>query len=590
MVRPSIALFSCAFLSGVFADDYVLVTAEKLDSSNWGNAHATTVINAKDQGVSVLTDVLNFIPGVYATGSGNAGSGSAIYMRGSESSQTLLLIDGIEVNDPSISNRATAPSNFSLGGMERVEVVRGGQSLHYGSTAIGGVINIISTPEKTGKTFSAGYGNAHEHLLRFKQSSQIGKWNYHYMLEKKGDEGISSARDKTKAKNDKDGFNLVTFHAGAKGEISDTQRLEFAFRHQNKRQEFDGGVALDDASQESVSKDTYGRVAHTYFAQGIPLEVVSSFSFADHKREYYSTSPKYEYKGGLMKLALQGNYFWDKKNATSLALEEKREEDRSKSSELAKKKNDISSIWLNHHFEMERFFISLGGRYEDDELAPSRSTYRVAPGIRLPWYELILKGAVSTAYRSPTLFELGDKGWGTGNPNLKAERSTQREVGLAHKYASLTYFQMRIKDRLSYDFTTLKNVNAGKAEINGVEAEAHTERMKGFALQFSGTRLYTKDLATHKELRRRPRFMSSLGLDHEYDVWKTGLTFLYVGARDDVSKRMPSYYTTNLSLTWKKKDLEVWGKLSNLLDLDYQEIDGYNTPGRQLMAGLDWNF
>ncbi len=601
-IRFSIALFTCAFLAQAIADDYVLVTAERLDSSQWGNAHATNVVKIENQKQESVSDILNSLPGVYATGAGNPRSTNNIFLRGSESHHTLVLIDGLEIYDPSSQKRTIDTSNTSLGGIERVEVLRGGQSVLFGSNAVGGVVNLISeSGEKEGKTLSAGYGNAKEHLLRYKQQGKAGTWKYHTMVEKKGDEGISDASDASKP-NDRDGYSLFTVHGGAKGEISSNQHLEFAVRYQNSKKDTDADAGSDDNNTHSKAQSVFARLGHSYFFDVIPLELNSSFSITDHRRQYVykdslsGTYPESKYRGVVTKATLQGNYFWDKLNASTLGLEGKREEDRSKSASNRKKQLDTKSVWMNHHFEMSKFFISAGLRYEEDELSSDRITYRVAPGLHLPWWNLILRGATSSSYIAPTLGMLYDAS--SGNENLKAEKSKQWEIGLTHNFASINYFQTRITDRFSYAPVTWKNINAGKAEINGFESEAHTDRLKGFSFKASATRLYTKDLSTGKELTRRPRFSSSFFLDHEYSFLNSALEFRYVGSRDDVKAgswtnekvRKPSYHLVNLSLAWKKKELEIWGKLTNLLNLDYQEFDGYNTPGRQLMVGLDWNF
>ena len=504
-----VGCFALLISTPLWADDYVLVTAEKLNSSEWGNSHASTVIKTEGKSQDQLSELINFIPGAYATGSGNPGSNGSLYLRGSDSAHTLYMIDGLEINDPSTSNRTTIFSNISPGSFEQVEVLRGGQSVLYGSNAIGGVVNLITDPSKEGRTLSAAYGNAKEHLLRFKQSSKIGDWKYHYLIEKKGDEGISTARDTSKPHNDLDGYNMMTVHAGAKGEISENQRLEFALRHQYSKQELDYDARSDEAARETTYKDTYGRIAHSYFGESLPIEVITSFSFADHKRDTEYLGGAYHYKGDLFKLGIQGNYFWDKKNATSLGIEDKREEDHSLSSKLAKKQNDTYAIWGNHHFENDKFFSSLGIRFEDDEISTSRTTYRLAPGYYLPWEKIILRGVLSTAFRAPTLNQLGDQSiWGgnttVGNPDLKPERSWQWEIGLTHKYSSVTYFENRIKDRMSSAATTYQNINSGRAKIRGVEMEVHTSRFIGFSVKGTGTYLKTKNLETNKELPRRP--------------------------------------------------------------------------------------
>lgn len=586
------------FSTPVFATDYVLVTAEKLDSSHWGSAHANSVIKTNNQSQTQLSEILNYVPGAYAAGTGNPGSNGSLYLRGTDSAHTLYMIDGLEMSDPSTSNRTTMLSNISSGSFEQVEVLRGGQSVLYGSNAIGGVVNLLTEPTKEGRTLSAAYGNAKEHLVRFKQNAKAGNWKYHYLIEKKGDEGFSAAHDTSKSHNDLDGYNMMTVHAGAKGDISENQRLEFALRHQYSKQELDFDASSDEAGRETIYKDTYGRVAHTYFGQSLPIELISSFSFADHKRDTEYLGGAYRYKGNLIKLGLQGNYYWDKKNASSVGIEDKREEDRSPSTRLSKKTNDTYALWANHHFENEKFFSSLGVRFEDDEFSTSRTTYRVAPGYYLPWQKLTLRGVLSTAFRAPTLNQLGDQSvWSgstpVGNPNLKPERSWQWELGLTHELAALTYFENRIKDRMSSAPTTYQNINSGRAKIYGVEGEAHTTRLEGFSFKGTGTYLKAQNLETKKDLPRRPHWTGSAILDYEYTQYLSALEFLYVGERKDsdyTSVQMPSYYLFSLSLKWKKNDFEVWGKIRNLLDRDYQEIDGYNTPGRQFMAGSDWSF
>jgi len=596
-IRSSVIGISCFFSICLFADDYVFVTAEKLDSSQWGNAHATSVLRPADDSQNSLNDILSSVPGVYATGAQNPRAVNNIFLRGSESHHTLVLIDGLEISDPSTPKRTIDTANTSLGGIERAEILRGGQSVLFGSNAVGGVINLLTdSSEKQGKTLSAGYGNAKEHLLRYKQQTKVGNWKYYGMLEKKGDQGISDAADSSKT-NDRDGYSLLTFHGGVKGELTSNQHLEFAARYEDSKKDTDAGAASDDPRGKSKSQNLYTRLGHSYFFETLPLELNSSFAFTDHKRQIVSsTLSESKYQGGFSKLGFQGNYFWDKKNASTLGLEGKREEDRSPSVNRKKSQLETKGLWMNHHFEISKFFISTGLRYEEDDISPDRTTYRVAPGVRLPFWDLTLRGAASTSFIAPTLSMLYDSTY--GNESMKAEKSKQWEIGLAHPYATLNYFQTRITDRFSYDPVTYVNLNAGKAEINGVEGEAHTDKVKGFSLKTSATRLYTKDLTTGKELTRRPRFTSAVTLDHEYYLFKSAVEFRYVGTRDDVKAgsltsekmRMASYHLINLSLAWKKKELALWGKLTNLLDRHYQEFDGYNTPGRQLMAGLDWNF
>jgi vitamin B12 transporter len=621
-IIASVALPSLACAADATADETnnetVVVTATRIPTPESEVASSMTVITADDIAAKqsqTLTDLLKDAPGLNLVQSGGPGAQTSIYMRGTNANHTKVLVDGIDVSDPSSPQGTFDFSQFLTQDIQTVEILRGPQSGLYGSDAIGGVINIITR---------GGQGPA-----QFTATAQGGSFDT--FNEGAGVSGSS------------DGFhysaNVEHFHSGSTpvtpldllspGEprnndyydnLTGSTRLGFEIT-----KNFDLGLVArytdshlrltgDDPftfpstpeAQQSASNthQFYTRAtAHLLTFEGT-LEQTLGVAYSRVDSSDFTPpadGPPTYFSGERLKVDWQGNIKLAPTQTLVLGAEHERDEIRSPVV------NDLSIdsgyAELQSGFG-DAFFDTLSVRYDDNDRFGGKATYRVAPLYVIKETGTRLKASLGSGFKAPTLDELFHDYPAFdffANPNLKPETSLGYELGFEQTLPATTvsfgatYFHNNIRNLITdnADFTSYANI--GRARTDGVESFVAYQPLKVLTLRLDYTYTEASDEILNQELLRRPKHKGSLNV-----LWQatTRLSLdtriLAVGSwvdgnRDFSIPRLtaPGYTTVDIAANYGiNSKLALLARISNLFNRRFENPIGFQQPGVGAYAGI----
>lgn len=600
----------------------VIVTATKIETSPRAVPATVTVISEKEIEIkqkSSILDLLESVPGIQVSRTGGPGQVSGIFIRGTQSKHVLVLIDGIEMTDPSTPEGAASFDHLTTDNISRIEIVRGAQGTVYGSNAIGGVVNIITKKGKGRPNFGASFlGSSY---LAFKESAYANgeyKWvNYSLGFSRLDSAGFSSANENDN-NFENDGYKNTTVSTRMGFIPAPNLETNFFFRYIWAETEIDnaGGVGGDDPNSIADSKQLFLRTQTNLLLFNDFWEHRLGFSMTDHDRTYDNPSDTDHpdevsygtFDSQIYKIDWQQNLFLHKTNTVAVGFETKNEVAQSSfysesalgafTDTLDKKSIWTISSYLEDQIKLwESFYTVLGVRLDHNKQFGSEVTYRAATAYIFPTNTKI-KGSFSTGFKSPTLYQLYSL---YGNLDLNSEKSRSWEAGVEQGLwgdkvvSGATYFYNNFDDLIDWDFNTSIYENIDNASSQGTEIFTNIKPIKELTFGTNYTFTHTKDSATGLSLPRRAK--NKFGMNVLYEFLKKGavnLDIVYVGDRDDndasvfpaTRVTLGDYTLLNLAVHYDiTKNVRLFARGENLLDWDYEQVKGYGTPGISGLAG-----
>ncbi|RJP19760.1 MAG: TonB-dependent receptor [Candidatus Abyssobacteria bacterium SURF_5] len=604
----------------------VVVTATRMETPIREVAASITVISeeeiVREQKIVVL-DVLRGEPGLDIVQTGGPGGQASAFIRGAKSDHTLVLIDGIEMNDPSSPVRAFNFADLTTENIERIEVLRGPQSTLYGSDAIGGVINII-TKKGSGKPrfyVSGEYGSYETFHETAGVSGGTDLVNYSLGISRLDTDGISAA-DEDDGNGEEDAYENTSVSTRVGWTPANILGLDFILRYYDTEVELDGfdPVTFRFADDPNSTEDTEALFlraqARTFFFDSF-WEQTLGVSFTDYRRrlrdDFDSAHPvdrsRSSYDGDLLKFDWQHNLALHDTNTLTVGVETEEESLKfhtffDSGGFIMEDVFDEKSVRTTGYFLQDqiklwdRFFTTLGIRLDDHEEFGSEVTYRIASAYLIPEFGTKLKATYGTGFKAPTLYQLfgaADPFFGpVGNPNLDPETSEGWDAGFEQEVLDgritfgATYFRNEFDDLIDFLFGS-GYVNIDEAEAEGVEVFAAVQPCEKLLVRANYTRTETEDKSTGEDLLRRPE--NKAGLDTTYRFLEKGIVnlgIIYVGDRLDVGNEdLGGYTLVNLAASYDiSENVRVFGRIENLFDRDYHEVSNYGTAGVSAHAGL----
>ncbi|QEQ57070.1 TonB-dependent receptor plug domain-containing protein [Chlorobium phaeovibrioides] len=611
---------------GVFAEDTlpsyttdeVVVSATKtLNSISDAGGSSVTVITAEDianSGKETVAEVIKGVPGIDIASSGGIGSTTSIFMRGADSKNVLLLIDGVPTNDPSDGNRAASIANLTVDNIERIEVVRGPLSSLYGASASAGVINIIT---KRGGVESSVYGGVEGGSFGTNKfyggaTGMKGLFDYAVNVSRYRTDGFSTVDERNRCINpgnaeyEDDSYENTTWSGNFGLKLSSVASLRTVLRYTDAALDYDASNA-DSSVNSSDTKSFNGRIALTLDTK--PLFSTFSYDFNSIDRDNTSGTTVSRYHGYLYDLGWQGDIAATANNTVTVGLNYQNESlDNNADGTAMDKSVDTKSAFLQDQWHIGGFDLVGAVRFEDHETFGNKTTWRVAPSYALG--NTKLKFSYGTGYTAPSLYQLySTDDWGggpVGNDQLKPETSRGWDAGFEQKIVDnlkfgATYFRTDYDDRIDYDSATFRYVQvSGKTKTSGVESFVEWNPLKQLFLAGNYTYTYTRN-PLGEELARRPKNKAGLTASWEAtDKVKLNTSMQWVGSRIDseakdenciTTNKLESYFLANLSASFQvHENVELYGRVDNLFDEYYEEVWSYATPGRSAYAGMKLTF
>jgi vitamin B12 transporter len=615
--------------AGYYKLSEVVVSATKTSANTLQLASSISVIDAEQISNSNSNNVFDLLKnetGINFTRQGSNGTLSNIYIRGSNSSHTLVLIDGVEVN---LTNDPSGVYDFSalpVDNIERIEVLRGPQSTLYGSDALAGVINIITKKGNGSPKFSllteAGTYNTYKGLIGLNGSIQ--KLNYSFALSKTISDGFSAASEKY-GNTEKDGYTFNNFSSVLGYALNDQTEINLYTRFLKSESDNDqfGGMFGDDPTylteQEEYSVRGEGKIKllNGDWNQKLGLTFIRNVrknSFDTSSASVYYSNALYD--GRRYKIDWQHDFNLGKSNLLTAAIEFEKEESSSEyysfnyillpnyASVIPKKDVNTISAFLQDQIKFdESLFITLGTRVDNHNKFGSQFTYRIAPAFMLWETGTKFKATIGTGFKAPSLYYLYDPSY--GNEELKPEKSFGWDAGIEQYIFSqdftigTTFFYNKFSDMFGFDFMTFKTININQAVTKGVEVFLETKLLNKVQVKANYTYTDARDISQNStnfdtKLLRRPE--NKVGLFASYSfIPKSNLNaeVIWVGTREDINfslferTELKGYVLINLAAHYDIFDfLRLNGRIENLLDTDYEEVFGYATPGLSFYGGI----
>ena len=579
----------------------IVVTASSLPETVLATPAAVTVITKKDideRAALDVADVLREVPGLILARSGSPGKATSLFTRGAASTQTLVMWNGIVLNNPYFSGYDWG--RFSTAGVEQIEVVRGPFSALYGSEAMAGVVNVLTAPRSSGVhgDFESGSHGLRNAMIdaAFAGDTLTAAGTY----EHRTDDGF----------NPNDDFHQNSGGANLKWSPSDAFSLGAAARHTS----YNLGIPFNTNAAGTAlvpSLDRRQNGTETQIAVPATLTLgrfITDLTLSDNRRvddfhdpaDPFTTSTSTDAKTRRARLTTRfttpvgtivagGEYEHDVVNdVTNFGP-----------NFLDKRRTDhsyfIEDRYTHSIGQTSRFELSAGVRNDHFDVFGSQTSPRIAAAIvtgTTKW-----RAAFGRGFRAPSLGELYFPFF--GNPNLSAESNRSYEIGYDAAMGrdglfSLTYFNTRYRNLITFDPVTFISQNIGRVRSDGLELGATQHVSANVYTAFSYTYLHrNEDESTGLRLLRRPKHSGSLSAGYRTGAIDTNFAILRTGERDDNLAVLPftrttnrAYTTVDVNVQYRLSRLTPFVKIENLANAKYEEVVGYASPSRRVILGV----
>jgi vitamin B12 transporter len=641
--------------SDVIETREVVVSATKTSVPLSQVTSAVEVISGEElerKKIKTVIDALRLADGVFATSSGGPGTEATVKMRGAFARHTLVLVDGVIVNSPTTG--AYDFANLTAENIDRIEILRGAQSMLYGSDAIGGVINIYTKKGSGKPTVSAfmEYGSFATAREGAQVSGAKGPIDFSVSLSR-WDTSSFSAINYQRGAFERDGFHNWQASGKLGMALPKDGRLEINLRWYNSDVNFDGfadsGAPADvfgakQTTRNLIVSGSYDQPLTSWWTQKLTLAQANerqisrsgAIGYNLNTRQYIPADPNScfpnfdtcftPFVSDLeilnRRLEWQHNFQIGKPLLFTAGYQFREEQgDATGFFGSAQPNKLISShagfaqaqvnVW-------DRLFLTGGVRQDMYNVFGDATTYRVTGGYLVKETGTKFRASYATGFKAPTLNDLFFQGF--GNPNLKPEKSRSMDAAIDQNLldgrVQLTagYFWNRFRDLIQ--FASIPSplcpassfgfcpINVAEAKTQGWELGFKAQIVKGLDVKGQYTYTLTRafdtpinPLGSDKRLPRWPVDQVTLGLAYQpVEAARINVDYRFVGARNNnlansPNQRQGSFGVVNASATYDvTRNWQVFGRIDNLLNQKYEEILFFGTPIRSVFGGVKFTY
>jgi vitamin B12 transporter len=589
-------------------EDAVVVTASRTEQRLRDAIPHTTVLTQKEIRDSQAVDLASLLrseAGFEMAQTGGVGTVfSPLSLRGSTSARTLVLVDGVRIEDSGFSS--TALQHIMLDQVERVEIVRGNVSSLYGSNAVGGVIQVFTKRGKGAPAASAQVmaGSRHTTDVHAGYGGELGDTRFNLGASRFDTKGFS-ANDPAvalRANPDPDGYRNGSLTLSGSHRLGPRHELGVATFMTSAKLDYDNPASFAVPSDEHRSDQELSMLQGWWEARFVEpwTSRVTAAENKDHRTD--TLNGAFASKSNTRTRQL----IWDNEVRVAPAHRvtagvEGRNQTLDSDSAFGGsplRERDVSAGRLGYLGRLGDHSLQANYRYEDYSDFGAEGTYFLGYGYDLtPAWRFTLSRA--TAFRAPTFLDLDPA---FGNPDLRPERSRTNEIGVQWAMGKhrlrVVYFDTEYQDAIVLDqFFIPQNVQSAANEgfetsYSGVLAEVDLRA----SLTLQDPVEQDRTTVPPQQALRRAKTLAALAAHRSFGAWRLGAEWRYSGERRDTDINNstltvfePAYSVLNLMVRYQlSKNISFGARLDNALDEDYSLVNGYNTAGRGLFVSASW--
>ena len=610
-IHMSAAIFSLltssAFAQETFELDDIVISGGNSPIKAADLATSNSVITSEDikkQGDVTIQSLLRKIPGVAVNSTGS--SFTEVRVRGGEANHTLVLIDGVPATG---GDGNYIFSGLSATEVDRIEIMRGPQTIFFGPSASSGVINIITkSPDKNGGVFFGSTGSVSS--VGVSQEVKLGRLDSNVTAVKEEYKGY----DQSYNNGDKDGFNRETFQIKTKAvtdsgiemtlkvrdavekydtddlNSSPTSHLDYVVdtNDEGKRDEFQTSLDLQKSSSSGKTKHSF-LIAQTKYSNSL-----NGIQSADNDQELI----KYHFQQSLEEKSILNT-------AKSVSIVLEHHNDQNQMNKAQKRRGNALAFEYRQKFQNDSA-LQLGSRIENGSRFKTALTWKVGYVLPLVTNSTSLLFDAGTAVVNPTYGEIFGSAWVNGNPNLKPEKNVSVSVGLKqdftnqNNYIKAVVFRDKLTSEISYDSAFPSNVynEVGNSKRKGLELDMQFQPFPQTIISGNYSYLIAKNPNGTVEARRpRHNFNSQIEYQFAESTGHVALSATKIAKNYDsypgvwTSRKLPDYTKFDLTSSFNiTSNFSITGQISNLFDKEYSDSWGYRSARRSyyLTAATKW--
>ena len=591
--------------------DEVVVTANKIAQKQSTTGKVVTVISKEQiekSGGKTVSQLLNEQAGIVVTGALQPlGSPLTLNLNGALSGHTLILIDGIPVNDPSDINNNFDLNSVSLSGVEKIEILKGAQRTLYGSDAVAGVVNIITQKSKSTKLLNFNASVAQGSQNTFRGNVQVygtqDKVSYNAGYAKLSTDGFAAGYDSTgKGNFRKDGYTGDNVNASILFQPS----KEWDVKAFAKYSQYKAGFAGAFSNADNYTND-YNFISGTgfQFRKNI-ITLTGNYQYNTVSRNLLTKYGLDAYKsysdfgevyaniklGKGFSLLSGADYRYGHMNqpyATDTSIHQ-------------------TSIYSSLIYNSNHFNIELGGRYNSNSRYGNNNTFTLNPSYSNDEHFRIF-GSIASGFKAPTLYQLY-AGFESGNINLQPEKSINYEVGVQEQYKGLSerllLFYRDLTDAIDYNNNTYQYFNYASQTARGIQYELSVKPIQQLTItgnytyisasQSTESRVTNADTSYNYSLRI-PKHTANITISYQATPsLYVSLSGKYVSKRYDAVYGMPdvtldSYTLFGASAQYTiNKHIKLFADGQNITNKKFFDIYGFNSIPALFNGGVTVNW
>ena len=609
MIKRTISLFLATILTNnAYADerleDIEVISTNKTTQSIKDTTSNISVITADEieqKGYMSVAEAISNSSGILVANSGGLGQQSSFFLRGADSGKVLVLLDGMRLNDPSTTNGTALLENLTTANIYQIEILKGGQSSIWGSSASAGVINIITKEPKEGIHGSVGvkYGSFATQNIETQLSYKDEKFNAQILASYLKTDGISAL---TPSDSEKDGYENRNLNLKIGYDFDSNNKIKLSYNTLRSNIEYDTTLPTDTLS-DIENKQT--NIALNYIFSINNYSAIFKASNGEFVRKSSSPSGVSDFSSKIREYSLINSLSYGT-NRAILGLEYKQIDGDNKYTSpffnsQAQNGYTNRAIFISNLYHItSQTLLETNLRYDNFDNFEDKTTYKI--GVKQELGDSFVTSAnYYTSYDAPSTFEVGNT---LPITTLLPAYTKEFDISVAYKsLLSISYFDNTIEDAIIFDNATFTYKNASSNEqYSGIEVESQISIVDGLLLSANYTHLIDYKDSTDTNQIRRAKDTLNASLDYYTDSnIHFGINAQYIGDREDSFFNPTTFVSSSVSTgnytLWNLnfdmniyKDTKLTINAKNIFDKDYASVYGYSSEGRSVYANIKYSF